>query len=162
MRQILQTRHRFILLGGALFLIGLFFCGPMLWRFNDSARINAQEEKWNKQAFNHYQYELRIISFATANDTDIILVEVRDNQTISIERKRDGKPIEHPVFQDYATIPKIFQEGRRILSISPFQFRASYNQEYGYPEYLFVDYDQNTTDDTYEITVQALQILTSQ
>jgi hypothetical protein len=114
---------------------------------------------WRSTAPKDYRYELRAFSFTTADETDTIVVNVRNNQTVAMKYKLNDQTPQNPFFQDYSTIDKVFRESRRVAQTKPYKLHITYDPTYGYPRSISYDYDLNTFDDEYSITLSTLQPL---
>ena len=65
----------------------------------------------------------------------------------------NGKTPKNGFFQDYSTIDTTFQTVHSIIQAKPDKLQIDYDSTYGYPRRIIFEYDVNTTDDEYSITL---------
>ena len=147
-------------------LIILFFCVlllvPVGLLFSTPGRLlllDWNQAQWQRQDFRHYRYTFKNVSFANANNIYDVVIEVKDDQTVSMTKKSDGTPVAMALFQDYNTIPKIFQRLHTMVEHDPFTCIIRYQFQIGIPISADIDFSPRTTDDEYYLTLTDFEVL---
>ena len=123
------------------------------------AIVRWNEAVWDYRAIRHYRYTFKNESFAFAHYLDGVVIEVHDNQTISLIRKSNNHPIDPAIFREYDTMPKYFQRLAAIIGRHPTKYIALYDLQTGVPRYVTIDFSASTTDDEYILTVTDFEVL---
>ena len=147
-----------------LFLVSALLLIPTGLLFTTPGRLlilNWNEAQWQRQALRHYRYTFKNVSFANANANALyeVVIEVDDDQTLSMTRKSDGTAVRMALFQDDNTIPKLFQKLHAMVEHNPRTYLAQYQPQTGIPVYVNIDFSSTTTDDGYVLTVTDFQVL---
>lgn len=127
------------------------------------AARNAMEEsqqKWASQKVAHYKYDLTIGCFCPWRDLMPLKVEVKDGQIVSLTDKT-GQPTPPnfaDTFNNAATVDGLFKILDSALGRAQ-EVRVVYDDVYGYPKSIHVDYAKNATDDEIEYTVENFEML---
>jgi hypothetical protein len=120
----------------------------------------SQQEKWQDANVPHYRYELGISCFCVFAQDMPLVIEVKDNQVVSMAYK-SGKEIDPALleqFQRYDTIDKLFAELEKAQKEAE-KVDVSYDKKYGFPIQITIDRAQQAADDELYLTVSNFEVL---
>jgi hypothetical protein len=117
--------------------------------------------RWQEHAPVHYRYQLQVGCFCPFADRMPLTIEVRDGQTVSI-LAADGSPVsadEMSMFERYATIDKLFDLTGAALDGDADKVEVTYDEKYGFPVQVNIDYIEQAVDDELGLQVSAFEVL---
>ena len=126
-----------------------------------SSENDRAEEKWQEANVPHYRYELSIGCFCIFSQDMPLVIEVKDGQAISMEYK-SGKEIDPALleqFQRYDSVDKIFAEIEKAREGGADAINVSYDETYGYPREVTIDFEQQAADEEIYLTVSNFEAL---
>ena len=94
-------------------------------------RINRR--LWKQQKISNYRYTLTNDCFCIAEARGPVIIEVRNGITTSIRNADTGMPVNSKLFQDYDTIPKLFNLIKDTIGRGQSSLSVEYNPKLGYP-----------------------------
>ncbi|NDJ25996.1 hypothetical protein GS682_31335 [Nostoc sp. B(2019)] len=95
-------------------------------------RINRR--LWRQQKISNYRYTLSNSCFCIPEARGPVVIEVRNGRTTSITSVQTGQPVANPeFFQQYNTVPKLFNLIRNTSSSGQSELAVEYNPKLGYP-----------------------------
>ncbi len=94
-------------------------------------RINRR--LWTQQKISNYRYRLTNDCFCIAEARGPVIIEVRNGITTSIRNADTGMPVNSKLFQDYDTIPKLFNLIKDTIGRGQSSLSVEYNPKLGYP-----------------------------
>lgn len=126
-----------------------------------SSEIDQAREKWQDADLSHYRYNLTLSCFCAFNENMPLVIEVQDGEVISMEYQ-NGNEIEDfnlELFQKYDTIDDVFAELEKALNGEADKVTVTYDETYGYPTQIDLDFIENAIDDELYITISDFEVL---
>jgi hypothetical protein len=71
-------------------------------------RFQFNRNLWNQRNISNYRYTLSNSCFCVPDARGPVVIEVRNGQTTSITSVATSQPVDPQLFQQYNTIPKLF------------------------------------------------------
>ncbi|MBN4005177.1 DUF6174 domain-containing protein [Nostoc sp. LPT] len=112
---------------------------------------------WRRQKISNYRYEFTRSCNCLPKATEPVIIKVRNRVTTSITYKASQKPAEAELFQQYNTIPKLFNIIRDALIRKAANLTVQYDPILGYPTQINIDYNSQIADDEIFFTISNLQ-----
>ncbi|BAZ50499.1 hypothetical protein NIES4103_31150 [Nostoc sp. NIES-4103] len=129
---------------------------PAYTTFNlEQFKINYQ--LWRRQRISNYRYEFTRSCNCLPKATEPVIIEVRNRVKTSITYKETGQPADAELFQQYNTIPKLFNIIKDALTRKAANLTVQYDPILGYPTQINIDYDSQIADDEIFLTITNLQ-----
>jgi hypothetical protein len=122
--------------------------------------LTQNRQKWASQKISHYSYEVSIGCFCAWRDLMPLKAEVKDGQVVSFTDK-SGQPIPANFAEDFnkvSTIDGLFNVLDSVQGKAQ-EVRVEYDNTYGYPKSIHIDYAKDATDDEMEYTVENFEVL---
>ena len=108
--------------------------------------IKKSEEKWISSGIKNYNYTFIVASLSRDRECSTpkvgIEIEVRDRRLI----KFGTCEINVEKASKFGTVERIFETLRKEKSESPPGLEVTFNEKYGYPEYIDIKYSRWLTD----------------
>ena len=126
-----------------------------------SSDFDRARNQWQDADISHYSYNLTLSCFCAFNENMPLVIEVQDGEVVSMEYQ-NGNEIEDvnlELFQKYDTIDNIFAELEKVLGGGADKVTVSYDDTYGFPEQIDIDFVEEAIDDELYITVSGFQEL---
>ncbi len=123
------------------------------------SEIQRNRQKWQDAGISHYRYSLYVGCFCTTSEP--VIVEVQDGNVVSMEYQ-SGKELDtssRDLFEKYATIDRIFSELETNINGKADEFSTTYDQAYGFPTKIDVDFIKKALDDELALTVSNFEKL---
>ncbi|QIR35544.1 hypothetical protein HCG51_01430 [Tolypothrix sp. PCC 7910] len=122
------------------------------------ANTNLQEFRqnrrvWSQQRIRNYRYKVSRSCFCTEEARGPVTIEVRNGQTVSITDK-NGKKVNPELFQEYSTLPKVFNVIRDAIAKRASSMNVNYNKKLGYPTQINIDYNSQMADEELYLTIE--------
>ena len=115
-------------------------------------------QKWLDQNISHYRFTLSVGCFCAFTTIMPVTIEVDHGKVVSMTDKHGDSAAK---YQDslgqYATIDKLFDVIDAAAGASMLQ--VNYNPQFGYPDGIRIDYNQQVSDDQISFTVSDFEIL---
>ena len=145
-----------------LMTLVLAACTAMGSAMGNDSELDQNREKWQDASISHYRYNLFISCFCIFVEDMPLIIEVQDGQVVSMEFK-SGKEIDPALkadlFDKYATIDRIFAELDADLNGAADVVTAKYDETYGFPTEVTIDFVQEATDDELYLTLSDFEAL---
>lgn len=119
------------------------------------SELEQAQEKWQEAGISHYRFHLNIGCFCVFSQDMPLLIEVQDGEVVSMAYQ-SGKAIETTnmeLFQHYNTIDRIFAELEKDLGGEADKVTVTYDETYGYPSQVSIDFIEQAVDDELGLTV---------
>ncbi len=100
---------------------------------SNSKELKTNRRLWNQRKISNYRYTLSRDCFCTPEARGPVVIEVRNGKTTSIKNAANGKPVNPELFQQYNTIPKLFDSIKDAIARKEPELTAEYNPKLGYP-----------------------------
>ena len=124
----------------------------------DLARNRA---KWNEANISHYRYHLDLRCLCSFFEDMPLVIEVLDGEVVSMEFQ-SGNPIkqaDRKSFEAIATIDRIFARLREDFWKNPDEVFVDYDQTYGFPTQIRIDYSKDFGEDDFSLIVSDFEAL---
>ena len=145
-----------------LMTLVLAACTAMGSAMGNDSELDQNREKWQDASISHYRYNLFISCFCIFVEDMPLIIEVQDGQVVSMEFQ-SGKEIDPALkadlFDKYATIDRIFAELDADLNGAADVVTAKYDETYGFPTEVTIDFVQEATDDELYLTLSDFEAL---
>lgn len=122
-------------------------------------RLEFNRRFWNQQNIYNYSYELSNSCFCIGDARGPVVIKVRNGQTTSITSVATGKPVNPEYFQNYNTIPKLFDVIQDAIKRKAFSLNVRYNARLGYPTQIDIDYNSQIADEERYLTIENFKVI---
>ncbi|MCC5656094.1 DUF6174 domain-containing protein [Nostoc sp. XA010] len=122
-------------------------------------RLEFNRRFWNQQNIYNYSYELSNSCFCIGDARGPVVIKVRNGQTTSITSVATGKPVNREYFQNYNTIPKLFDVIQDAINRKAFSLNVRYNARFGYPTQIDIDYNSQIADEERYLTIENFKVI---
>ncbi|BAY65230.1 hypothetical protein NIES22_53330 [Calothrix brevissima NIES-22] len=119
-------------------------------------QLTANRQLWKKQNIRNYRYTFSRSCFCAPKASGPISVTVRKGRSISLT-DATGKPVERELFQQYDTVPKLFNIIEDAIAKKASNLTVQYDPKLGYPTQINIDYNSQIADEEIYLTVENLQ-----
>ncbi|MGH1366263.1 MAG: DUF6174 domain-containing protein [Calditrichia bacterium] len=136
-------------------LLGISFNGCGLFNSNDRSELDEQLAKWQSFNLSNYSYEFRASCFCFPEFNEWVSVTVKDDTISSVTILSTTEPPQELPLNNWFTIDDLFETVSTAVETAD-EFEISYNDEYGYPEVISVDYIEEAVDD--EVTYNSINL----
>ncbi|MEH2416560.1 DUF6174 domain-containing protein [Nostoc sp.] len=117
-------------------------------------RLEFNRRFWNQQNISNYDYELSNSCFCIPDARGPVVIKVRNGQTSSITSVATGKAVNPQLFQNYNTIPKLFNVIQDAINRKAFSLNVRYSAKFGYPTQIDIDYNSQIADEEKYLTIE--------
>ena len=127
----------------------------------NQTEIERNLDKWRDANISHYRYRLNISCFCVFSQDMPLVIEVMDGKVVSMEYE-SGKEIDAPdleLFNKFSTIDRIFAEVEAGLAGAADEVKVTYDETYGFPVDITIDYVKEAIDDELYLTVSNFEVL---
>ena len=123
--------------------------------------IGQNREKWQNTNVSHYRYHLSISCFCVFSQDMPLIIEVQDGEVVSMEFQSGNEidPSLHETFDKYATIDRLFAELEADINGAADVVTATYDETYGFPKEVTIDFIQEATDDELYLSLSNFESL---
>ena len=123
--------------------------------------LDQNWQKWRDANISHYRYRLEISCFCAFSQDMPLIIEVQDGQVVSMEyssgNEIDAANLEY--FQRFETIDRLFEQLQKDIGGEADEVVVTYNETYGFPEEVKIDYVLEATDDELWLTISDFEVL---
>lgn len=130
---------------------GLSACIFNLGNDGDSSEIN-----WRTDS---YEFEQRFLCFCVEPAGRFQRILVRNDSIISVTDVANGEPLTAEKYSLFKTVPRLFAFANSVDPDSVAELRVSYDDVYGYPTEVYIDYDARLADEEIGFESRNLRIL---
>lgn len=125
------------------------------------SELYENRTKWQNAGLSHYRYQLGWSCFCSFFENMPLVIEVQDGEMISMESFSGGALIanDRQYFEENGTIDQIFTKLEADLRQDPDYFEVRYDQTYGFPTYVSVDYSTKFGDDDFSLVITDFEVL---
>lgn len=118
-------------------------------------------EKWRDANVTHYRYNLNIGCFCVFSQDMPLVIEVMDGKVVSMEHEsgKEIDPANLETFNKFSTIDRIFAEVEAGLAGAADEVKVTYDETYGFPVDITLDYLKEAIDDELYLTVSNFEVL---
>jgi uncharacterized protein DUF6174 len=130
------------------------------------SEVEQARDKWQAADISHYQVNVDVSCFCAFRDEMPLIVEVKDGEVISL-KSATGKELNSTnlqYYERYLTIDKLFSEIEKGFKSEGSEDAADkievqYDETYGFPTTINIDFVEQAIDDELYITVSDFQKL---
>jgi hypothetical protein len=122
-------------------------------------RFQFNRNLWNQRNISNYRYTLSNSCFCLPDARGPVVIEVRNGQTTSITSVATGQPVDPQFFQQYNTIPKLFDVIQDAIDRRAYSLNVRYNHRLGYPTQIDIDYSSQLADEEVYLSIENFQII---
>jgi len=125
------------------------------------SELDHARQKWQDANISHYRFHLFIGCFCVYTQDMPLIIEVKDGEVVSMQYQ-SGKEIESgnvDYFQRFATIDKLFAQLKKDMGGEADKVTVEYDETYGFPKQVSVDFIENAMDDELVLTVSEFEKL---
>lgn len=123
--------------------------------------FDRAQQKWQDANISHYRFNLFVGCFCVFTQDMPLIIEVKDGEVVSMEYQSgneiDATNLEY--FQRFATLDKIFEELEKDLSGEADNVTVTYDETYGFPTEVSIDFIQEAADDELYLTISEFEAL---
>jgi hypothetical protein len=126
-----------------------------------SSDFDRARDKWQDAGISHYRFNLNISCFCAFTQDMPLIIEVQDGEVVSMEYQSGNEidPSSLELFQRYATIDRIFAELEKALGGEADAVTVEYDETYGFPSQITLDFVQEAADDELYLTISDIEVL---
>ena len=128
-----------------------------------ASEFSQNQEKWEDANITHYRFNLDMVCFCAFRDQMPLTIEVRDGQVVSITNNAGTEVLDtdpsYEFFMPYATIAQLFAELDANLNGNADEVTVKYDETYGFPTELNIDFVKEAVDDELYLTVSGFEPL---
>ena len=126
-----------------------------------SSEYDQAYETWQNADISHYRFELTYSCFCAFTADMPLIIEVQDGEVVSMEYKSGNEinPASEELFQQYATIDRIFAELEKALNGGADNVTVTYDETYGFPTQLNLDFIEEAADEEVYLTISNFEPL---
>ncbi len=121
--------------------------------------LNSNRRFWNQRNISSYDYTLSNSCFCIGDARGPVVIKVRNGQTTSITSVATGQPVNPEFFQNYNTIPKLFDVVQDAINRRAFSLNVQYNARFGYPTQINIDYNSQIADEEIFLTIENFKVI---
>lgn len=125
----------------------------------DLRRLQFNRNLWNKQNISNYRYTFSNGCFCIPDARGPVIIEVRNGETTSITSVETGQAVDPQYFQQYNTVPKLFNVIQDAINRNAYSLNVQYDPRLGYPSQINIDYDSQIADEEIYLTIENFQVI---
>lgn len=127
----------------------------------NQSELDQNWQKWRDANISHYRYKLAISCFCVFSQDMPLIIEVQDGKVVSMEYS-SGNEIDaanREYFERFETIDRLFEQLQKDIGGEADEVVVTYNETYGFPEEVKIDYVLEATDDELWLTISDFEPL---
>lgn len=140
-----MKRCRVSLILTALMVMAGVSCSKSL----ESKDLNANYNKWTRTGIQEYEYSLAINCFCSTDRTGPHIIRVNGDLIATV----NGNSYDITKTGTLYTVPQLFNLIRESIARKPYRITVEYDNTYGFPKKIYIDYDQNIADEEVGFTL---------
>jgi len=122
-----------------------------------ASEFSQNQQKWEDANITHYRFDVNISCFCAFRDQMPLTIEVRDGQVVSLTNVNGDQVLDtdpnYQFFAPYATLDLLFSELDAAQNGKADKVTVTYDETYGFPKDLTIDFVEEATDDELYLTV---------
>ena len=152
----------------AIILLSLVFSACTATKTNSSEKnpaasvqksLDRHLSQWKKAGFDKYSYEFRRSCFCMRDYTKPVLIRVKNNTVTDARFKDNNKQLTEAFKGNRQTINMLFKTIQDAIDRKAHSIKIEYNEQYGYPASIVVDYDERMADEELYLSAKDLKPL---
>jgi len=140
-------------------LLALTSCEP---RLDVPAGHNEAQARWEQQRPSDYSFQFQRLCECTYDYMREVRITVSNEEIVDIAFVDDQSQVPREMWNDFNTIGGLFQAIEGAASENAYEIRVTYDADTGYPQNIFIDYDERIADDERIWQISDLQDMTVQ
>jgi len=116
----------------------------------DNDELSSNLAKWDKENIVNYEFTLTISCFCPQERVGPHLIKVVNDEIVSV----NNLPYDPDIAGELMTIDQLFSYLRTVIDENPYKKTVEYNSVYGYPQFIYFDFNKNMVDEEigYQVT----------
>ena len=116
----------------------------------DNDELSSNLAKWDKENIVNYEFTLTISCFCPQERVGPHLIKVVNDEIVSV----NNLPYDPDITGELMTIDQLFSYLRTVIDENPYKKTVEYNSVYGYPQFIYFDFNKNMVDEEigYQVT----------
>ena len=131
------------------------------------SEVEQARDKWQAADISHYQINVDVSCFCAFHDEMPLIVEVKDGEVVSLKSGtgKELNPANLQYYERYLTVEKLFDEIAKGFQAegsgegAADKVEVKYDETYGFPTTINIDFVEKAVDDELYITVSDFQKL---
>ena len=119
--------------------------------------LQDNREKWAEADIGHYRFTYKRVCFCLPEDN--IVIEVEDGTVESAVYAESGQAVDPARLAELQSIEQLFDMIAEAFANNAHAVRAGYNDAYGYPFDVYIDYDQMIADEELGFQILKFEIM---
>jgi hypothetical protein len=121
--------------------------------------LESHREQWRATDIQHYRMEFRASCFCGQEFTELVTVEVLQDNIRSVTVARTGLPVENMPIGAWLTVEELFAAVEEAILDDADELQVTYDVELGYPEFVFIDWEEMMIDEEVGYQVFDLEVV---
>ena len=121
--------------------------------------MESHREQWHEADIQHYRMEFRASCFCGQEFTELVTVEVLQDNIRSVTVVRTGLPVENTLIDAWLTVEELFAAVEQAILDDAHELQVTYDPELGYPEFVFIDREEMAIDEEMGYQVFDLEVV---
>lgn len=142
-----------------LWLLVVLTSCTLLDQGDDLTRLTEHRQQWEAHRITDYRYTLQILCFCPPEIRQPVVIEVRNDATVSITAVESGAVVDLEHFKRLDTIEELFDLIEAALIGKAARVDVTYDPTWGFPTHISIDHVKDAIDDEVEYTVTEFTIL---
>ncbi|AFY58596.1 hypothetical protein Riv7116_6247 [Rivularia sp. PCC 7116] len=122
-------------------------------------KLRFNRRLWRKQKITNYRYTLSNSCFCVPEARGPVIIEVRNGKTVSVTSEATGEEANPDFFQNFDTIPKLFNVIRDAINRRADRLDVEYDAKFGYPTNISIDYKFQLADEELFLSVTNFEVI---
>jgi hypothetical protein len=111
--------------------------------------LNQNREKWNSFQIKAYSYSYRRTCECLPDKTREVVITVSDGEITEIKYSNSSEEVDENPQGFYKTISELYNLIEDAINENSHQISVTYDDQYGYPADIFIDYDNAVADEEF-------------
>jgi len=133
--------------GAMAIALGLAACSNPAGPDEDTGRLEANRRRFRSAVGAGYRVTYRNVCFCVDSFLEPVVLTVREGRVVAVQSRSDGTPIPPARWDDYRTVERVFDAIEEALDGGADAVRVEYDEAYGYPREVWIDYDERLADE---------------
>ena len=109
--------------------------------------LNKYKQRWQQANIKNYSYTFQRSCSCMRDYTKEVLTTVKNNNVVNAHWKDSKQPLDSKFKDNRQTINYFFSKIQDAIDRQAAVITVKYNEQYGYPETLSIDYDKRMADE---------------
>ncbi len=116
--------------------------------------LNKYKQRWQQADIKNYKYTFQRSCFCMRDYTKEVLTTVKNNKVVNAHWKGSQQPLDNKFKDNQQTINYFFSKIQDAIDRKAAVITVKYNEQYGYPETLSIDYDKMIADEELRLSAK--------